>query len=238
MAVTAADNYSDAAYKYVAAVADWLNQLRTYGGTSLPMYASDYVFYEYDYRAGYDAVFTQFGWNFSRPLQVALCRGAATMNDKPWGAIVTYENTNRPYYESGQKMYQDMVYEYQNGAKYILLFDYDVNTTRTALQPEHLAALQQFWQYVQNNPRTDSEADNRMAYVLPKDYGFGFRSVNDRIWGLWPADNQSATIWNDANRLAAQYGPNFDIIYEDDLQGNVSVYSKLLFWNGTVLTPS
>ena len=236
MAVKQADNYSDAADKYVANITDWLNQLRTYSGTDLPMYTSDYVFYEFDYRAGYDAVFTQFGWNHSRPLQVALCRGAATLHDKPWGAIITYENTQPPYYESGQQMYQDMVYAYENGAKYILLFDYDKNTTRTALQTEHLEALEEFWQYIRDNPRANNTPMGRIAFVLPKDYGFGFRTSNDRIWGLWEPDELSNNIWHQAHSLLRQYGTNLDIIYEDTIQIGINTYDQLIYWNGTIQT--
>jgi len=237
MAVKQADDYADAAEKYVANVTNWLNQLRDYSGESLPMYVSDYVFYEYDYRAGYDAVFAQFGWNFSRPLQAALCRGAATVHDKPWGVIITYENTQPPYYESGEQMYQDMVYAYENGAKYILLFDYDKNTTRKALTSEHLAALRQFWQYTQSNPQTSSNTGDRIAFVLPKDYGFGFRSSNDRIWGIWEADEMSAKIWEDVNSLLQQHKTKLDIIYEDTLHLNTTAYNKFVFWNGTTQTP-
>ncbi len=238
MAAKEADNYTDAATKYVANVTNWLNQLRTYSGTDLPMFASEYALYEYDYRAGYDAVFAQFGWNFSRPLHVALCRGAATMHDKPWGAIITWTYNVPPYIESGKQMYEDMVYAYENGAEYILVFDYDKNTARGILQQEHLAALKQFWQYVKDNPRTINSTADRVAYVLPADYGFGFRSATDKVWGIWEADSQSAKIWSEANSLITHYASKLDIIYEDSLHGCVSAYGKLMFWNGTVLTLS
>jgi hypothetical protein len=234
MAAKVADNYSDAAAKYVANVTDWLSMLRDYcGGINTTTVVSDYVLYEYDYRAGYDAVFAEFGWNFSRPLYVALCRGAATMHDKPWGAIITYTYTVPPYLETGQQVYEDMVYAYQNGAKYILLFDYDTNTTLSILQPQHLEALKQFWQYVKENPQPANAPADRVAYVLPKDYGYGFRGPNDTVWGLWGPDENSAKVWNDANTLLQEYGANLDIIYEDSLNGSASPYSKLIFWNGT-----
>jgi len=233
MAIHAADNYTDAAEKYAVAVHDWLDQLRNYSGADLPMYASDYVLYEYDYRAGYDAVFAQFGWNFSRPLHVALCRGAATMNGKPWGAIITWTFDTPPYLESGQRVYEDMVYAYQSGAKYILVFDFDENTTRGILQQEHLDALKRFWQYAEEHPRASSPPENRVAYVLPSGYGYGFRGPADKIWGLWEADGLSGKVWGDVVRLSEQYVSGLDIIYEDNLQPNASPYSQLVFWNGT-----
>ncbi len=230
-----AANYSDAAQKFVAGVNNWLWQLEVFSGQRLPMYASDYVLYEYDYRAGYDAVFAQFGWNFSRTLHIALCRGAATMHDKPWGAIVTWTYDVPPYLGSGQQMFEDMVYAYQNGAKYILAFDYDKNTTRGILQQEHLEALEQFWEYAKTHPRATSTPADKVAYVLPANYGFGFRSAEDTLWGLWPADSLSAQIWNKANSLALEYGERLDIVYADSLQANPQPYSKIVFWNGTTL---
>jgi hypothetical protein len=135
--------------------------------------------------------------------------------------------------ESGQKMYDDMVLAYQNGAKYVVLFDYP-NLADGILEEEHFDALKQFWQYVQNNPRTSSSpANDRVAYVLPKDYGYGFRNANDKIWGLWEADNQSAKIWGDVNNLLAKYLQTLDIIFEDNVPGNRYAYSKFIFWNGT-----
>ena len=86
---------------------------------------------------------------------------------------------------SGPELYNDMLFAYENGAKYIIIFDSDENYTQSVLQPEHLDAIKQFWQYAQANPRNDNSDIERSAYVLPKDYGFGFRRPNDRIWGLW-----------------------------------------------------
>ena len=74
-----------------------------------------------------------------------------------------------------------------------------------------------------------------MAYVLPKDYGYGFRGPEDTIWGLWEADNLSSTIWNNVNALLEQYKTGLDIIYEDEVQLNVTTYTKLVFWNGTTI---
>jgi len=75
-----------------------------------------------------------------------------------------------------------------------------------------------------------------VAYVLPKDYGYGFRGPNDTIWGLWEADNLSSQIWNDLNTLVDKYQTKMDILYEDALRNNTFEYRKLIFWNGTTLT--
>ena len=204
------------------------------------MITSDYVFYEYDYRAGYDMVMAEYAWNHSRPINTALCRGSATMYGKEWGVMLTYTYEQPPYLASGPELYQDMVTAYQNGAKYILLFDFAMkNETKMAhgiLQQEHLDALKQFWEYVKTHPRPSNPVEERVAYVLPPDYGYGFRSGSDSLWGLWNADSLSSQIWNDVNKYATQYGQRFDIIYADTPNFNAWNYSKLIFWNGTTLT--
>jgi len=237
MIVEEASNYSDAANKYVT---DLNSILSEYKPHDLPLITSDYVLYEYDYRAGYDIVLTEYAWNHSRQLNTALCRGAATMHNKEWGVMITYTYDTPPYLASGPEIYQDMVTAYQNGAKYILIFDYakdpTTNVTHAILQQEHLDALKQFWQYAKEHPRTNNTVNDRIAYVLPKDYGYGFRGPNDSIWGLFTADDQSSTIWNDANTWVEQNQPKIDIIYEDTLQYGTFNYSKLVFWNGTIQT--
>jgi hypothetical protein len=237
MIVPEAENYSDAANKYVANLHTYIAEFMALNTTLM---TSDYVFYEYNYRAGYDIVFVEYAWNHSRPINTALGRGAATMHGKEWGAMLTYTYEEPPYLASGPELYQDMVTAYENGAKYILLFDFAMqNETRMAhgiLQQEHLDALEQFWEYAKAHPRPSNPVEERVAYVLPPDYGYGFRSGDDSIWGLWPADELSSQIWNDVNLYADEYGQLFDIIYADAPNFDTWNYSKLIFWNGTTLT--
>lgn len=237
MVVKEANNYTDAACKFVENVGFWLEEIRyDWGVGDFPLITSDYVLYEFDYKAGYDAVLAEFGWNHSRPLNVALCRGAASMQNKEWGVMITWTYDIEPYIESGKELYDDMVYAYQNGAKYILVFNYPEDTAFGILKEEHLEALEQFWLYVKDHPRFTNEVEDKVAYVLPKDYGFGFRKPNDKIWGLWDADNQSKKIWSEANSLLEQYREKLDIIYEDYVgQRSALIYEKLIFWNGTIL---
>jgi hypothetical protein len=69
-----------------------------------------------------------------------------------------------------------------------------------------------------------------MAYVLHKDYGYGFRGPNDRIWGLWEADRSTNQICKTLGNLIEEYGSRLDIIYDEDLgPGNTYEYSKLFF---------
>jgi hypothetical protein len=202
------------------------------------LFTSDYALYWFDYKAGYDVLLAQFGWNYSRQLNVALCRGAATMQNKDWGVIITWTYTEPPYIESGEELYKDLILAYENGAKYIVVSDWNENYTQGILKEEHLNALKQFWRYVQDNPRESDPIGDRVACVLPKDYAYGFRGPNDKIWGLWEADALSYELSENLNSLMKEYGNKLDIIYDDGLEPNNSYgYSKLVFWNGTVYIP-
>jgi hypothetical protein len=235
MCAQEASDYSDAATKYVQNLTYYLNEIKVgWDIGNLPVYTSDYALQEFTYRGGYDAVFTEFCSNSNQQLSVALGRGAASVHGKEWGVMIT-RNINDPTPQTEQELYNDMVLAYQNGAKYIVVFDYPT-LRQGILKQEHFDALKQFWNYAHSHLRTQTPAPDRVAYVVPKDYGYGFRSTADKIWGLWEADSQSTPIWNQANSLLQVYGARLDIIYEDCLQLNLSAYSKLFFWNGTTVT--
>ena len=236
MAFTEADNYSDATNRYTAKLS--CDALLEFLPLDVPLMTSDYALYEFDYKAGYDVVLAQLAWNHSRPINIALGRGSAAVRGKDWGVMLTYTYTTPPYLASGAQIYDDLVLAYENGAKYFVVFDYakdpNTNVTHGILEPEHLEAMQKFWMYVKHNPRT-GESNQRVAYVLPKDYAYGFRGPSDSIWGLWGPDELSSKIWNDANNLASQYRDKLDIIYEDTVHNSVYNYTKLYYWNGTIV---
>jgi hypothetical protein len=235
-----ADNSTEAADKYVSQLTLILNHAirDQMGAANLPLFTSDYMLYWFDYKAGYDTLFAEFGWNYSRTLNVALCRGAANVQNKDWGVMITWTYTQPPYLESGSELYNDLVLAYENGAKYILVFDTNKNYTHDVLQQQHLDALKQFWQYAADNPRASAPNRHGVAYVLPKDYGYGFRGPNDKIWGLWQADNFSLRISTRVGGLIDKYQNRLDIIYDDGLNSNNSYgYSQIIFWNGTVWNP-
>ena len=233
-AVDEADNYTDASNQFFEIMAHSLN-LSGYNDPAVPaVFTSDYVLYWFDYKVGYDVVLAQLGWNYSRQLNIALCRGAAAMHEKEWGVIVTWTYTEPPYLESGEELYNDLVLAYENGAKYITIFDSNENYTQGTLNEEHRAALKQFWQYMQDNPRETSAISDRVAYVLPNHYAYGFRGPNDKIWGLWEADNLTDQICNTVGNLLEEYGPKLDIIYDENLEPNNTYgYSELFFWNAS-----
>jgi hypothetical protein len=125
LTVQSADTYNEAANTYVSSFYLWVRngplavtQSFAYP-TEYKIFTSDYAFYWYDYQAGYDTLFAEFGWNYSRQLNVALCRGAATAFDRDWGVMITWTYRQPPYIESGPELYNDLVLAYQNGAKYI-----------------------------------------------------------------------------------------------------------------------
>ena len=121
-----------------------------------------------------------------------------------------------------------------------MVFDTNKNYTHSILlhDGKRLDALKQFWQYATDNPRPSEPPSDRVAYVLPKAYGYGFRGPDDKIWGLWEADNFSFQISTEAGSLLDTYPNRLDIIYDDGLETNNTYgYSKLIYWNGTVWIP-
>jgi hypothetical protein len=229
-------NYVDAADRFENTLDNQLDDVRTYYNSSnVQLFTSDYSLYWFDYKAGYDTVFAEFCWNYSRQFNVAICRGAATVQNKDWGVILLWKYTTPPYLGSGSELYKDMVLAYDNGAKYIVVFDSNKDWSGGILQTEHLQALQQFWQYVQNNPRKSTPASARTAFVLPDGYGYGFRGPGDAIWGLWNADDLSYNLSVAVSNLLTKHGASLDIIYDDGLQPGNNGYSKLIYWNDTSL---
>jgi hypothetical protein len=234
--VWSADNYSDAANKFVTKLRG--DALLDFLPLNTTLMTSDYALYDFDYKGGYDLVLAELAWNHSRPINIALARGAATAQGKDWGVMLTYTYTEKPYLASGQQIYDDLVLAYENGAKYLLVFDYAkdpvTNATYGILQPEHLDAMKRFWDFAKQNPRP-TETSQRLAYVLPANYAYGFRGPSDSIWGLWGPDQLSDKVWNDANAFTGQFGNSLDIIYEDALHAHAYNYSRLIFWNGTTI---
>ena len=232
--VNEAENYSDAASKFIGGFNDGLQLFFSNfeEPANVTTFTSDYALHWFDYKAGLDVVFAEFGWNFSRQLHVALCRGAANVQNKDWGVIVTWTYRNAPYIEDAEMLYRDLVLAYNNGAKYILVFNYPTNVTDFGiLTQDHLNSMKSFWNYMNAVPQPTQAS--KTAYVLPEDYGYGFRGPDDRIWGLWGPDDLSAKVWNEANSLLMSYEKKLDIVYDTTELDREQRYEKLIFWNGT-----
>ncbi len=228
------NSYAQAASMYTSILSEKLTYDRI--PDNYKQFTSDYGLYWFDYKAGYDVVFTEIGGNYSQQVNIALCRGAATAQNKDWGAIITWKYNQAPFIESPQELYDDMLLAYNNGAKYIVVFDSD-EQGHSILTQDHLDAIQRFYNYAQNNPATTTPTNQRTAYVLPNAYGFGFRWPTDHIWGIWQADELSANITTSIGTLLNQYGDKLDIIYDDNLQSN-NRYNQLVFWDTYDPTPT
>jgi hypothetical protein len=81
----------------------------------IPIFASDYGLYWFDYLSGYDVVLGQVGWNHSLVQDVALLRGASNLQHKDWGAIITWRYDVPPYLASGEEIYEQMVSVHEAG---------------------------------------------------------------------------------------------------------------------------
>ena len=199
------------------------------------MFTADYGLYWFDYKADYTTVFAEFVGNESRQRHIALCRGAAEAFHKDWGTIITWKYDNGTYLESGDELYTDLSLAYAAGSKYAVVFSYPNITAYGTLTDRHFEALQKFWNNMHSNPGSFGSSPPQAAYVVPKDYGFGFRSANDTIWGLFNATDLSAKIFNDTNTLIAKYDTGLDILYDEpEIVPLLANYSQVYFWNQTI----
>jgi hypothetical protein len=252
---TSADNLTDAATKYENQVNNWLYNMSSFfipeftrnfdSPKEFKLFTSDYALYWFDFKAGYDVVFAEFAWNYDRQLNIALCRGAATAQGKEWGVMITWKYPEAPYVESAAELYEDMKLAYDNGAKYIVVFDTNANWTASTLTEDQLDAMKMFWQYTQTNPQGDSSPSNRVAYVLPDGYAYGFRGPEDQIWGIWNADetaqligaglspniNACQLISTSVKIMLDQYKSNVDIVYDEPVQPGTATYNETVLWN-------
>jgi hypothetical protein len=177
-----ATTYSEVADQYVSQLSaiPGMSKLKSLG---IPAFTADYGLYWFDYLAGYDCVLAEFGWNNSRPLQVAMVRGAANVQQKQWGVIITWEYRQPPFIEDGQKLLDDMMFAYNSGAQYVIVFNYPQKGEYGILQNEHFEAMKQFWNSIHGETHTDSHPlQVETVLVLPKDYGWGMMIPNDSVW--------------------------------------------------------
>lgn len=239
--VTAAKTYSEAAILYTHHLNYFLSNVSEYYSPArFPLYSSDYALYWYDYLSGYDVIFAEYVGNQSRQIATGLCRGAAKSLGRQWGVIITWSNNIEPLVENPEQLYKDMVLAYQNGAKYIIVFNspgqFNATTEFGTLTSEHFEKMKQFWSYAHTHPSVEPYPANT-AFVLPRDYGYGFRGPNDRLWGKWEADDLAPQIWEDVQELLKIYVRSLDIVYET-ITGDVPIdlpYDRLIFWNGTII---
>jgi hypothetical protein len=199
------------------------------------VFTSDYGLYWFDYKSNYSTIFAEFVGNESRQRIIALDRGAAEAFNKEWGVIVTWKYNQFPYLESGDELYSDLSLAYSSGAKYAVVFSHPNITSYGTLTEDHFEALEKFWNTMHSNPESFGSNKPQVAYVVPKDYGFGFRNPSDNIWGLFPADTLSAKIFNDVEKLTDKHDSHLDVLYDEPevITSLLKNYSEVFYWNQT-----
>ena len=216
-------------------------QLGILNDLSINAFTADYALYWFDYLAGYDTVFVELGWNHDSQKHIGLCRGAATVQQKEWGTIIVWNdldkyNKNKGDYKTGPEMLDDMLISYEAGANYIIIFNYPTDPPGNPygiLTDEHFEAMQQFFNYMKQNPEEYGKTAAQAALVLPENYAWGMRNLDDRIWGYWGPDDKSEQIWNLSQNLLDQYGLALDLVYEDPNYPLEEIYPKIIYWNST-----
>lgn len=237
-------NYADAATAYVTTLGSSRN-IQDLKKIGMPVFTSDYALYWFDYLAGYDTVFVEIGGTrgesnqTNKIQQIGLCRGAANVQNKTWGAIITWANATPPYLENGTMMLQDMQMAYLAGAKYIIVFNYPVYPDTNPygiLTEKQFDAMRNFWNQIYSDQKSTFGTENgQVALVLPKDYDWGMRNRYDLIWGFWNSDSLSPMIspiiWNNMDQLTRLYGLRLDVIYNDTAFNYVGKYARIYYWN-------
>lgn len=225
-------NVNEAAQRFDALNKNNIEYLKS----SNRVFTSDYALYWFDYLKGYDVVLAQIGWNISSAQQIALVRGAANLQNKNWGAVITWKYNRPPYLDSGPEIFNQMLTAYESGAKYIILFNSyegEANSYGT-MKDEHFTALENFWNNVLKNSEvvhSSKKADT--VLILPKNYGCGMRWKEDKIWGIFQPDEKSHQIWNSLQKTLANNSSYIDIVYDDPDFPITGKYQHLYYWNQT-----
>ena len=156
------------------------------------------------------------------------------------GAIITWTYRDLPYLESADELYYDMVLAYLSGAKYVIILNYSQEkcTPYGTLTEEHFDAMKRFWSSIHTNQEMLGiyyPICTQIAYVLPKDYGWGFRGGDDKIRGFW-VDKLSITMGKTLDYLLHSHHSSLDIIYDDpEYYNKMQICSKFYFWNGAIV---
>ena len=153
------------------------------------------------------------------------------MQNKSWGVIITWKYQQPPYLANEEELISQMKMAYECGAKYIVLFNYygEDSSTYGTMEQQHFDALKTFWQNTVQNPNEEwgsIEADS--VVILPHNYGYGGRWIDDHIWGVFIPDNQTRQIWSVMQNALQEHGLQTDLVYSDTnyplLEKYVNVY--------------
>ena len=207
------------------------NALKT---SNITTYTSDYTLYWFNYLGGYNVMLAQLGWNNSINQHLSMARGAAALQNKDWGTIITWKYRETPYLDTPDNIYEQLVASYDAGAKYITIFNwpYDTDNPYGILTEEHFDAMERFWNQVVTK-RNPSTSQAQAALVLPKDYGAALRDNHEKIWGIWQPDDKTELIHENIEKLLEEYGLGLDIVYDDPAYP-LENYGKIYYWNQTL----
>jgi hypothetical protein len=228
--------YHESLGKHLIAVLKDDLGLAALNNAKIKAFTSDYCLYWWDYLGGYDTMFAELGWNSSVAQQIALVKGAARLQDKEWGTIITWKYNQAPFLDNGDAIYNQMLTSYEAGANYIVVFDYPYieGNSYGVLTDEQFLAMRRFWNDVSDAKFVDRSMPDS-ALVLPHNYGWGMRSPNDTIWGFWPTDSKSSQIGSVVSTLLAKYGVSLDIVFDDQTYPvSNGHYMNVYYWNQTI----
>jgi hypothetical protein len=230
MSVKPFKDTDEAAERFVARDQNKIEYLRN---NSVNVFTSDYALYWWDYLSGYDVILAQIGWNITLTQQIALVRGAAKLQNRDWGIVITWKYNKPPYLDTGPEILNQMQTAYESGAKYFVLFNYyeDEDNPYGTMKDEHFQALKNFWNNVVKNPHIiqgSIKADS--VLVLPKNYGWGMRWAEDKIWGIFTADDKAQQIWDLLQTTLKNHGLKTDIVYEDTEFPLTTEYQYIYYW--------
>ena len=204
---------------------------------SITIFTSDYLLYWFDYLMDYDVVFAQLGWNHTETQDIALVRGAANLQNKTWGTMITWKYNQPPYLDAPENVYNQLISSYESGAEYIVIFNYPTYPEENQygiMTNEHFEALERFWNDTVTNPDVvHGSTEVEAVLVLPNNYGWGMRNIEDKIWAFWRPDENSEQIWNISRQLLTQYGLRLDVVYDDLAFPVTGKYQKIYYWNQT-----
>ncbi len=222
---------NEAAERFLARDQDKIEYLKN---SSVTVFTSDYALYWWDYLSGYDVVLAHVGWNITLDHQIALARGAAKLQSKDWGIVITWKYNNPPYLDTGQEIFNQMQTAYECGAKYLVLFNYylDDGNPDGTMQEEHFQALENFWNNVVKNPHvTHGSTKADTVLILPQNHGCGMRWREDKIWGIFKADEQAQQLWDLMQTTLQNHGLKTDIVYDDAKYPVTEEYQNIYHWN-------
>ena len=233
------------ATQYVNTLNWWLRSspraiTHSFGNSNYQLFTSDYSLYWYDYEAGYDTVFGRITMNYSRQINIDLCRGAATVQNKDWGVMITWTYTQPPYMESYLTSTMTWCWRMKMEQNTLLSLIVTKTLLRTFYNKDNLMRCSSFGSTRKSTLRSISPVSERSAYVLPDGYAYGFRSpTDDSIWGLWRNDSVTLDISMTIGTLFQIFGNNLDIVYPEANQTLESVgYKNVIYWNDTRLIPT